>query len=204
MPSIYDLKPRFQALLRPLTVALARRGVTANQVTLLAMALSVAAGAAIAAASRVRTLCCCVVPLLLFVRMALNAIDGMLAREHDMKTPLGAVLNELGDVVSDAALVPSPRPRGRRARRAGGNRGGAGSDQRNDGRGGGADRRLPALRRPDGQERPRLRLRADRPAAGLGRGARAVARHPAGGRVRVCWCVTILNRAAKALEEIKS
>ena len=43
-------------------------------------------------------------PGVLFLRMALNAIDGMLAREHGMKTRLGAVLNELGDVVSDAAL----------------------------------------------------------------------------------------------------
>ena len=40
----------------------------------------------------------------LFIRMALNAIDGMLAREHDMKSRLGAVLNELGDVLSDTAL----------------------------------------------------------------------------------------------------
>ena len=36
--------------------------------------------------------------------MALNAIDGMLAREHGQKSRLGAYLNELGDVVSDAAL----------------------------------------------------------------------------------------------------
>jgi CDP-diacylglycerol--glycerol-3-phosphate 3-phosphatidyltransferase len=36
--------------------------------------------------------------------MALNAVDGMLAREHNMKTRLGAILNELGDVLSDAAL----------------------------------------------------------------------------------------------------
>lgn len=43
-------------------------------------------------------------PLTLFIRMALNAIDGMLAREHNMKTRLGAVLNELGDVVADSAL----------------------------------------------------------------------------------------------------
>jgi CDP-diacylglycerol---glycerol-3-phosphate 3-phosphatidyltransferase len=28
----------------------------------------------------------------------------MLAREHNQKTPLGAILNELGDVFSDAAL----------------------------------------------------------------------------------------------------
>jgi CDP-diacylglycerol--glycerol-3-phosphate 3-phosphatidyltransferase len=44
------------------------------------------------------------VPLVLFLRMALNAIDGMLAREHDQRSRLGAVLNELGDVVSDAGL----------------------------------------------------------------------------------------------------
>jgi len=36
--------------------------------------------------------------------MALNAIDGMLAREHGMKSNLGAILNELGDVASDIAL----------------------------------------------------------------------------------------------------
>ena len=40
----------------------------------------------------------------LFLRMALNAIDGMLAREFNQKTPLGAILNELCDVISDTAL----------------------------------------------------------------------------------------------------
>ncbi len=36
--------------------------------------------------------------------MGLNAIDGMLAREFGQKSRLGAVLNELGDVLSDIAL----------------------------------------------------------------------------------------------------
>src|SRR5262249_3006893 len=40
----------------------------------------------------------------LFVRMALNAMDGMAAREHGQSTRLGGALNEVGDVVSDAAL----------------------------------------------------------------------------------------------------
>ena len=40
----------------------------------------------------------------LFIRMALNAIDGMLAREHGQKSALGGLLNELTDVISDAAL----------------------------------------------------------------------------------------------------
>ena len=43
-------------------------------------------------------------PAVLFARMAMNAVDGMLAREHGQKSRLGALLNELGDVVSDAAL----------------------------------------------------------------------------------------------------
>ena len=43
-------------------------------------------------------------PAWLFVRMAFNAIDGMLAREFGQQTRLGAYLNELTDVVSDAAL----------------------------------------------------------------------------------------------------
>ena len=36
--------------------------------------------------------------------MALNAVDGMLAREFGQKSSLGAYLNEISDVVSDAAL----------------------------------------------------------------------------------------------------
>jgi CDP-diacylglycerol---glycerol-3-phosphate 3-phosphatidyltransferase len=36
--------------------------------------------------------------------MALNAIDGMLARDFGQKSNLGAYLNELTDVVSDAFL----------------------------------------------------------------------------------------------------
>ena len=47
---------------------------------------------------------CLLVPVWLFVRMALNAIDGMLAREHHMRSALGGILNELSDVVSDAAI----------------------------------------------------------------------------------------------------
>jgi len=103
VPTIYDLKPRFQALLRPLANGLAKAGVTANGVTLAALLLSLAHGAwlALAPDSRWPFL---LLPVTLASRMALNAIDGMVAREHGMKSPEGAVLNELGDVISDAAL----------------------------------------------------------------------------------------------------
>ena len=103
MPSIYDIKPAFQNLLRPLTGQLARAGVTANQVTSTAALLSVAVGICVATNPNARWPLL-VMPAFLFVRMALNAIDGMLAREHGMKSKLGAVLNEMGDVVSDTML----------------------------------------------------------------------------------------------------
>ncbi len=103
MPTLYDIKPRFQALLRPLVRKLAAGGVTANQVTVLAAVLSLLVGAALAWRPNLQLLWL-LVPLTLFVRMALNAIDGILAREHAMKSPLGAILNEVGDVISDAAL----------------------------------------------------------------------------------------------------
>jgi CDP-diacylglycerol--glycerol-3-phosphate 3-phosphatidyltransferase len=101
--TIYDLKPAFQSLLRPSCRGLANAGVTANQVTMLALLVSVVVGAVFALnpASRWAAL---LVPIWLFLRMALNAIDGMLAREHGMQSALGGFLNELSDVAADAAL----------------------------------------------------------------------------------------------------
>ncbi len=103
MISVYDLKPRFQNLLRPLTESLFKAGVTANHVTLFAMVASVGYGAWIyASAGSIASLL--LLPVFLFFRMALNAIDGMLAREFKQKSDLGFYLNELGDVVADTAL----------------------------------------------------------------------------------------------------
>ncbi|MDR1934063.1 MAG: CDP-alcohol phosphatidyltransferase family protein [Candidatus Accumulibacter sp.] len=104
MFSIYQLKPAFQNLLRPLARRLAAGGVSANAVTLAAAAVSVLVGGGLylfGAAQPVYFLC---LPAWMFLRMALNAVDGMLAREFQQKTPLGAYLNELSDVIADAAL----------------------------------------------------------------------------------------------------
>lgn len=103
MPSIYDLKPGFQSLLKPLVKALHAHGVTANQVTLTAVALSFMGGGMIAWKPG-EAWPLLVLPLVLLVRMGLNAIDGMLARDFAQQSKLGAMLNELGDVISDAAL----------------------------------------------------------------------------------------------------
>jgi CDP-diacylglycerol--glycerol-3-phosphate 3-phosphatidyltransferase len=113
--TIYQLKPAFQNLLRPLCRNLAGRGITANQVTVAALGLSLVTGLAIWLSGGARWALALLPPVLL-ARMALNAVDGMLAREHAMQSALGAILNELGDVLSDTALylplaaAPGPAP----------------------------------------------------------------------------------------------
>lgn len=100
--SIYALKSKFQNLLRPIVVSLAKLGITANQVTMSACILSVLLGVFLT--WRGPSIWFCLLPIWLFIRMALNAIDGMLAREHNQQSKLGGFLNELCDVISDTAL----------------------------------------------------------------------------------------------------
>ena len=103
MPSIYALKPRFQQLLRPLLRALHGAGISANAVTVAALLASVAYGGWLLLAPGSRW-AWGLLPAFLLLRMALNAVDGMLAREYNQQSRLGAILNEVGDVVADAAL----------------------------------------------------------------------------------------------------
>jgi CDP-diacylglycerol--glycerol-3-phosphate 3-phosphatidyltransferase len=101
--TLYALKPQFQALLRPTVAWLASAGFTANQVTVAAAAISCLIGGLIAWSGRPALFL--LLPAWLFLRMALNAVDGMLAREFGQRSSLGAYLNELGDIVADAALT---------------------------------------------------------------------------------------------------
>ncbi len=101
--TLYDIKPQFQSILRPMVRKLAGIGITANQVTLSAALGSIAVGALLFAFPQKYSLFL-ILPVWMFIRMALNAIDGMLAREFGQKSSLGAYLNEICDVISDAAL----------------------------------------------------------------------------------------------------
>lgn len=104
MPSIYQLKPAFQNLLRPLVQRLFDNGTTANQITVLAGVISVVVGIAVAAFAE-HAWVFALIPVWMILRMALNAIDGMLAREFGQQSRLGAYLNELCDIVADCALI---------------------------------------------------------------------------------------------------
>jgi CDP-diacylglycerol---glycerol-3-phosphate 3-phosphatidyltransferase len=100
MISIYKIKPAFQKLLMPVLAGLHRIGVTANQITWSSIFLSLLIGIAFWFANDYRLLFLAL-PVGLLIRMALNALDGMMARTYNQQTKKGEVLNELGDVVSD-------------------------------------------------------------------------------------------------------
>jgi phosphatidylglycerophosphate synthase len=104
MISVYQLKPRFQQLLRPLAAALVKAKVTPNAVTVSAIIGSAVCGGVAALGAAQHPLWLLVLPVWLFSRMALNAIDGLMAREFNLTSNLGAILNELGDALSDLAL----------------------------------------------------------------------------------------------------
>ena len=104
VPTTYDLKPAFQRTLLPMMGRLRRAGVTPNALTWMAIVLSGGLGFAFVLGLEQRTWFF-VVATGLLLRMALNALDGMMARQFDMTSKAGAVLNELGDVVSDALVM---------------------------------------------------------------------------------------------------
>lgn len=103
MLTLYELKPRFQRLLRPTVAWLNEQDITANQMTLVAAGGSLLCAALIMSFAS-HPLIFALLPVWMLVRMALNAMDGMLAREFGQQSRLGAYLNELGDVIADTAL----------------------------------------------------------------------------------------------------
>lgn len=102
MISVYNLKKNFQNILRPISDFLYKCGITANMVTISALVLSLASGLVIYYTQS--PIAVAILPIVLFIRMGLNAIDGMLAREHNQKSIVGMYLNELGDVLSDVFI----------------------------------------------------------------------------------------------------
>lgn len=103
MISIYNLKPKFQQLLRPVLNVLHRLGFTANHITLGSVVLSAGIGICFWFADN-NPLFFLALPIGLFLRMALNALDGMMARIFNQQSKLGEILNEIGDVISDLLI----------------------------------------------------------------------------------------------------
>lgn len=100
MISVYKLKPKFQQLLKPILAFFYKRNVTANQITIASIVLSLLIGLLFWSADYCSWFFLAL-PIGLLIRMALNALDGMMARTYNQTSKKGELLNEIGDVVSD-------------------------------------------------------------------------------------------------------
>jgi CDP-diacylglycerol---glycerol-3-phosphate 3-phosphatidyltransferase len=103
MSSLSTWKSTFQARLRPYAERLYENGITPNQITLATLAAMAFEGALLLAYPG-RWFPLLLLPIALSLRLALNTMDGMIAREHGLTTRLGKILNDLGDVLSDGFL----------------------------------------------------------------------------------------------------
>lgn len=99
----YALKPRFQLLLAPVLDWLIAQKFSANQITLITAFLCIAY-AFLLTWPLTSIFCLYFLPLFLLIRMALNALDGMLATKTATESAVGIVLNEVGDLLSDIFL----------------------------------------------------------------------------------------------------
>ena len=100
MISVYNIKPAFQKILRPILDLLHKAGITANQITIGSLILSIIVGILFWFSDEQHILFLAL-PIGLFLRMALNALDGMMARIYNQQSKKGELLNELSDVISD-------------------------------------------------------------------------------------------------------
>ena len=103
MISVYKIKPKFQKLLQPILILLRNIGVSPNQITIFTVFFSIALGVFLFFAIE-NKLWFLFVSLGLLLRMALNALDGMMAKQFNLQSKKGEILNELGDVISDLAI----------------------------------------------------------------------------------------------------
>lgn len=103
MISVYKLKPKFQQLLTPVLLFLHKNKITANQITIGSMLLSAVIGVLFWNADLSKWFFLSL-PIGLLLRMALNALDGMMARKFNQTSKLGEVLNEVGDIISDSII----------------------------------------------------------------------------------------------------
>jgi CDP-diacylglycerol---glycerol-3-phosphate 3-phosphatidyltransferase len=98
---LYSIKPKFQKTLSPIKKVLIKLKVHPTYINLAALIVSVLAAFIFYKASYNLTLLLWI-PLLAFVRIAFNALDGLVARELKVKNQQwGEVLNEFIDRLSD-------------------------------------------------------------------------------------------------------
>ena len=102
--SLYRAKNVFVAGLAPLERAAIRRHVSPDALTGMGLALAFCASAAIVAGAVWPLVWVAVLPINI-ARLAMNALDGSVARSVGVETDRGAVANELSDRLADLLLM---------------------------------------------------------------------------------------------------
>lgn len=100
---IYTIKPKFQKVLSPVTNFFIRHRVSPTTINMWGLVLSIITGACLYF-SYTNPWLLLPVPVLVFVRTAFNALDGLVSRSLGIASKFGEVLNEFLDRVSDAAI----------------------------------------------------------------------------------------------------
>lgn len=101
---IYSIKPTFQKFLNPIKNLFIKWKVHPTTINIFALIISLTGGLALYF-SNTYPLLLLYIPLMAFVRTALNALDGLVARELKIKNQkFGEVLNELSDRLSDVVI----------------------------------------------------------------------------------------------------
>ena len=101
--TIYSVKPLFQKTLMPMANLMIRLKIHPTAINISALVTSVIAGLLFPFISNLRFLMF-VIPLLLFIRIAFNALDGIVARGLGVSSPKGEIYNEFIDRISDSAI----------------------------------------------------------------------------------------------------
>jgi CDP-diacylglycerol---glycerol-3-phosphate 3-phosphatidyltransferase len=102
---LYQLKPRFVAGLSVIEDRLVAGDVRADTLTFLSLVPAAAAGIAIVAGATWHPLLWLTVGPCALARMALNALDGAVARRTGTSHTRGEVFNELVDRIADALML---------------------------------------------------------------------------------------------------
>lgn len=100
---IYSIKPKFQQVLSPIKNYFVRHRIGPTAINIWGLIFSFLAGCALYY-SYLDERILISVPILVFVRTAFNALDGLVSRELNIASRFGEVLNEFIDRVSDAAI----------------------------------------------------------------------------------------------------
>lgn len=102
--SIYFIKPKFQRAIKPIKEMCIKYHISPDLLNVAAVVVAVLIGYLLFT-SRTHPLSLIIIPLLVFIRLTFNALDGMVARDTGVTSAIGEVHNEVLDRVSDIIII---------------------------------------------------------------------------------------------------